>query len=241
MKLKILGSGNTRSKSICASTLIDGSILVDCGHGVYKEFLRTTDITKLKAIFVTHLHTDHFGDITAFIAHLNILKEDHPTLPKIHVYLPKGGIEALRVIALHTLDQNIDPDAWMHFSAEVEEYSHEKIKIKNYEVTPLLVDHATMVPSYGLIFKSKTKTLGFSGDSKTCANITRIVKASDILVIDTSYLTECIFHMGLDTVINFANQYPEKLFLGTHISDEVRDSHQKLPPNLHLLNDGDSY
>jgi hypothetical protein len=47
--------------------------------------------------------------------------------------------------------------------------------------------------------------------------------------------------MGLDTVINFAEKYPEKLFLGTHISTEVRNLKPKLPKNLHLLRDGEIY
>ena len=33
MSINIIGSGNARSKEICASTLLDGTILVDAGHG----------------------------------------------------------------------------------------------------------------------------------------------------------------------------------------------------------------
>lgn len=242
MKLKIIGSGNARSKEICASTLIDNTILVDAGHGVYKKLLQeNVDIKSLEAIFITHLHTDHFIDLTAIVAHRNILKDDDPDTPTLHIYLPVGGIEALRVIALNTLDQNIDPDSWMRFSSEIKEYNNHPIHFKDYGIKALKVDHAAMVPSYGLIFKTKDHTVGFSGDSKTCPNIKKIIEASDTLVIDTSYLTECIFHMGLDTVINFAEKYPGKLFLGTHISNEVRNSKHELPKNLHLLRDGEIY
>lgn len=242
MKLKIIGSGNARSKEICASTLIDNTILVDAGHGVYKKLLQeNVDIKSLEAIFITHLHTDHFIDLTAIVAHRNILKDDDPDTPTLHIYLPVGGIEALRVIALNTLDQNIDPDSWMRFSSEIKEYNNHPIHFKDYEIKALKVDHAAMVPSYGLIFKTKDHTVGFSGDSKTCPNIKKIIEVSDTLVIDTSYLTECIFHMGLDTVINFAEKYPGKLFLGTHISNEVRNSKHELPKNLHLLRDGEIY
>ena len=242
MKLKIIGSGNARSKEICASTLIDGTILVDAGHGVYKKLLQeNVDIKSLGAIFITHLHTDHFIDLTAIVAHRNIIKADDPDTPTLYIYLPVGGIEALRTIALNTLDSNIDPDTWMHFSSEIREYTNNPIHFKDYEMKALKVDHAAMAPSYGLIFKTKDHIVGFSGDSKTCPNITKIIEASDTLVIDTSYLTECIFHMGLDTVINFAEKYPGKLFLGTHISSEVRKSKPKLPKNLHLLRDGEIY
>ena len=242
MSIKIIGSGNARSKEICASTLLDGTILVDAGHGVYKRLLNEdVKIEDLKAIFITHLHTDHFIDLTAIIAHRNIITEDYPDIPKLQIFLPVGGIEALRVIALNTLDQNIDPYAWINYSSEISEYSDKEIKINSYTVTALTVDHAAMASSYGLIFKSKAKTIGFTGDSKTCPNIEKIIETSDVILIDTSYPTECIFHMGLDTSINFAKKYPKKLFLGTHISTEVRNLNPKLPKNLHLLRDGEIY
>ena len=39
MKLKIIGSGNARSKEICASTLIDNTILVEIKiKSIYKHF-----------------------------------------------------------------------------------------------------------------------------------------------------------------------------------------------------------
>ena len=241
MTIKILGSGNIRSPEISASALINDLILIDCGHSVYKRLLQPDiDINKIQYVFITHLHSDHFIDLTALISYFNSLKPTNPNLPKPHIFLPKGGIEALDVITLHTLNQDIDPRTWLTYAATLEEYADDTpIDIDDYQITPILVDHGTMKPAYGFIIKTPSDTIGYSGDSKTCPGIDRIIEASDTLILDISNPTENIAHMGLDNLLDFSKKYSDKQFYATHLSTEVRQSAASLPPNAHLLQDSE--
>ena len=234
----IIGSGNVRASEICASTLIDDTILIDCGYNVYKRLLQPDiNINNLKSVFITHLHSDHFFDLTALLSYLFYINHGQGSA-KIKVFLPPGGINALTVLAVYALNLNDDARLWLESVAELYEYQEDGlIELLGYEIIPILVDHGPMKPAYGFIIKTPTKVYGFSGDSVLCPGIDKIVAASDVAVLDTSNLESNIAHMGLKDVINYANQYPDKQFFGTHLSNEVRRCGQILPANLRLLRD----
>lgn len=239
MSLHIIGSGNVRAFDICASALIDNSILIDCGYNVYKRLVQPDiDINKLQSVFITHLHSDHFFDLTALLSYVSYANEHNQELSKFQVFLPPGGINTLTILAVYALNLNDDPVLWLENVAELHEYQADApIQLPGYEVTPVLVDHGPMKPAYGFIVETPTKVYGFSGDSVLCPNIDRIVAASDVAVLDASNLEGNIAHMGLKDIIDYANRYPDKQFLGTHLSNEVRKFDQGLPDNLHLLQD----
>jgi len=54
---------------ISAALVIDGRVFViDCGRGSPSAFVDAgLDFTRLEAIFITHLHTDHTGDLTGML------------------------------------------------------------------------------------------------------------------------------------------------------------------------------
>ncbi|KAL7715519.1 Zinc phosphodiesterase [Entamoeba marina] len=81
-------AGWTTLHSNTTSNLIrlnDGNyIVIDCGSGIFYEAIHTTnDISKIIALYVTHLHIDHVADIIAFA--------DSRFLPvEFKIYGPKG-------------------------------------------------------------------------------------------------------------------------------------------------------
>ncbi|KAL7715810.1 Zinc phosphodiesterase [Entamoeba marina] len=81
-------AGWTTLHSNTTSNLIrlnDGNyIIIDCGSGIFYEAIHTTnDISKIIALYVTHLHIDHVADIIAFA--------DSRFLPvEFKIYGPKG-------------------------------------------------------------------------------------------------------------------------------------------------------
>lgn len=239
MGLHIIGSGNVRALDVCASALIDNTILIDCGYNVYKRLAQPDiDINDLRSVFITHLHSDHFFDLTALLSYVSYANKHDQRIAKIQVFLPPGGINALVGLAIYALNSDDDPAVWLDSVADLYEYQADApVHFLNYEITPVLVDHGPMKPAYGFIIKTPTKVYGFSGDSVLCPGIDKIVAASDVAVLDASNLESNIAHMGLKDVINYANQYPDKQFFGTHLSNEVRRCGQILPVNLRLLRD----
>jgi ribonuclease BN (tRNA processing enzyme) len=69
------------------------SVLLDCGNGALSVLGRHLDPIELDAVFVTHEHVDHFGDVYALQAALRFAPEGpKPPLP---LYSPPGLIDSM--------------------------------------------------------------------------------------------------------------------------------------------------
>ncbi|KAL7713027.1 Zinc phosphodiesterase [Entamoeba marina] len=82
-------TNNTTSNLI---KLKDGNyIVIDCGTGIYTEAIRAAqDPSKIIALYVTHLHIDHVGDIIGFA-------DSYCVSPQFKIYGPKGIKEIVSV------------------------------------------------------------------------------------------------------------------------------------------------
>jgi ribonuclease BN (tRNA processing enzyme) len=76
---------------ISSALIVDGRVfLVDCGRGSPSAFAGAgLDFTRLEAVFVTHLHADHIGDLPGMLLYPWGVRtgQDGP-LPPIRVYGP---------------------------------------------------------------------------------------------------------------------------------------------------------
>lgn len=68
MKLQIVGTGSIPVKERNACALIDDKILIDCENGIIKILEQQgVNINNIEAVFITHLHGDHFLDLPFLI------------------------------------------------------------------------------------------------------------------------------------------------------------------------------
>jgi len=124
----------------------DDSMLWDCGEGTQRQLTRT-EISpfKINSIYITHLHADHLIGLAGLIQSLQFLGREE----ELEVYGPKG------------IDRYVEFfKNWDHFNLEfnIDTTEIRKGKIKEqeeYEITAFPVKHST--PSYGFIFKEKTR------------------------------------------------------------------------------------
>lgn len=99
-----------------------------------------------------------------------------------------------------------------------------------------------MKPSYGYIIKTKDKYIGFTGDSSICTNIEIMASKCNYLFCDISFINGTNKHMGIDNITYLANKYKDCKFIGSHMSDEVRNELTKLNiSNIYVPNDGQVY
>ena len=80
---------------IASALVIDGRVFViDCGRGSPSAFVNLgLDFTRLEAVFLTHLHADHTGDLTGMLLYPwgGRTRDDGP-LPPIRVYGPSRPV-----------------------------------------------------------------------------------------------------------------------------------------------------
>src|ERR1700679_3934368 len=76
---------------ISSALVVDGRVfVVDCGRGSPTAFIEAgLDFTRLEAVFITHLHADHVGDLAGILLYPWGVRADArgPLIP-IQVYGP---------------------------------------------------------------------------------------------------------------------------------------------------------
>ena len=77
---------------ICSVVIVDERIfMIDCGRGAPSAFVEAgLDFTRLEAVFITHLHVDHIGDLTGMLLYPWGVRAhaDGSPLPPVEVYGP---------------------------------------------------------------------------------------------------------------------------------------------------------
>ena len=95
MKVTAVGTGCTWVTRHNTSFILDDKMLLDVSSGNYKEIIKYIDIFNLSAVFISHLHSDHFGDF--YIIASRYIREMRK----------KGRTEKLRVYGLKGLDEYV--------------------------------------------------------------------------------------------------------------------------------------
>lgn len=241
MKIKMIGTGAIGAKQNSASTLIDETILVDCGNGTVKAMLKNDiDINKIQAVLITHFHMDHFLDLPIFLL-TRTFKYKEGTLT---VYGPKG-IEAnckeLYDKYMNDGDsfETIKKNTGINFIEVENESLHnlEEYTIESYEVT-----HGNISDCYGYTLEKNNCKIGFTGDASLCENVLKIIDESYLTIIDMCYLKGNIYHLGCDNIENICRNNPNKKYIPTHMTTMSRNYiMDKKIDNLTILNDCDEY
>jgi len=96
MKLTVLGCQGPYPgpNGACSGYLIedDGNrILLDCGNGVLGKLQALYYLHEIDSIFISHLHSDHYGDIQV-LKYASFILQAKGKLPRpIKLYLPPYG------------------------------------------------------------------------------------------------------------------------------------------------------
>ena len=152
------------------------SILIDCGSGVLSNLMRYSNIASLQAVFISHMHPDHFIDLIA----LNYAVRYGEGSGEMDVYLPKGG----RKKFISLLDVISDGKV-VNLSLNLREYVPEKmISLEPFDVLPFEVEHA--VPSFGMLISSGEKNIVYTSDTSPCESLAYWSRKSDLLLSENT-------------------------------------------------------
>ncbi len=115
-------------------------MLFDCGEGTQRQMMRFGTGFNVQAIFVTHLHADHFLGITGLLRTMGLQGREDP----IHLYGPPGAEEVLGK-AIHLGVERVP------FQVLVRELSPgDAIPLGEYEIGAFAVQHGTSAVGYVL-------------------------------------------------------------------------------------------
>lgn len=196
MRLTIVGSGDAFGSGgrlqTCFHVVTENStFLIDCGAtsmiGLAREGL---DPAAIDAVFISHLHGDHFSGLVWFILHAqHVARRERP----LAVVGPRGVAERYAALAEAMFAGSTEKE----LPFELQFYEHvEALAFDWRDVVcrPTEVRHPSGAPSYGLRFESGGRVLSFSGDTEWVDGIISLADGADL------HINECF---GYDKSIRF--------------------------------------
>ncbi|MXO67146.1 MBL fold metallo-hydrolase [Altererythrobacter endophyticus] len=198
-KLVLLGTkggprvGGTRSNPANA-LVVDGSIyVIDTGMGVSAQFVKAgLDFRKLKAIFISHMHSDHELEFGNFL--YNNWVTNSLTNP-IHAYGPKGMDEMVRDYwALNHLDIDtriadegrVDPRELVH-GHDLQFVPQQVMQDDKVRVSALPTPHKPL-HNFAYRFDTPYGSVVYSGDTSYYEPLAEFAKGADVLVHEALYV-----------------------------------------------------
>ncbi len=150
--LTILGTGSatpvlTRNPTSHFLQIGQDGYLIDCGEGTQNQLLRyKLRATRLKYIFITHLHGDHYFGLIGLISTLNM----HRRTEDLWVFGPKGLAEIITIQLKYA-------DSWLNFKLHfVETDTKESYQLyENEQITITTIPLIHRVECCGFLFREK--------------------------------------------------------------------------------------
>ncbi len=237
MKLQLIGTGSITAPQTSASALIDDSILIDCGTGVIKELMKQKiNIFSIDTILTTHLHADHFFDLTYII----LLRSFNKVKNNLKIYGPKDlkrSVDSLFEVGYSELKdiEKLLTDG----KTSIIEFESLDEKIDDYHIMSLSVEHGEIKPSFGFIIEKEKKKIGFSGDSCYCQAIDYLIENCDVSVLECSLPYHSKEHMEPEIIRQLSTK--GKIIV-THMSLLTREQLEKMKnQNIIIGKDGDVF
>jgi ribonuclease BN (tRNA processing enzyme) len=176
----------TRAAPAQAIVVGDRIYLVDCGDGVARQLaLAKLPIQRLRAIFITHQHSDHnagYGPLflLGWAAHLVTPVDTYGPPPLVE--MTARLLEAYRYdIELRMADEGHPPLAPLIRPHEVVA-AGEVFKDDRVRVTAALNQHPPIQHSFAYRFDTANRSIVISGDTIYSKNVIDLARNADVLV-----------------------------------------------------------
>src|SRR5262245_18758367 len=200
MELQFLGSGDAfgsggRFNTCFHVTDHSGAFLVDCGASsmvaIRKFQVSPNDV---RAIFITHLHGDHFGGLPFFILDAQLVSRRTTPL----VIAGPTGLRDRLAITMEALFPGSTGLEYM-FGMEVRELEpYATYNVAGIQVTPYVVKHASGATPFAYRLEADGKTFCYSGDTEWIDSIAEAAKDADLFICECyRYDRSVKFHLDL--------------------------------------------
>jgi len=235
MKLTVLGKSPAWQDAggACSGYLVeeDGfTILVDCGNGVFGKLRSFRDYVDVDAIFISHLHADHFMDLVPYAFALTHAPRqqpvpvdrwpgtDNPSRPPLHA--PPGSLENFR-----TLGSTFGMPKLIEDAFHLQEYDPaETIKVGPISISFREVPHYTQTFAIEATCPSGSR-ITYGADCRPNEALVEFAADTDLLIAEATLprpeRTGIRGHLTPAEAGEHAQAAGAQRLLVTHISDEL--------------------
>ncbi len=238
MRLTIIGCGDAfgaggRLQTSFHVRSAQTVFLIDCGASTLIGMRRLKlDPNEIDAVFVTHLHGDHFGGLPWFLIDGQyVSKRKRPLI----VTGPRG-IEARYLTAAEALypgSTTNDPG----FELVFQEYEEQRpLDVGGVTVTPFEVKHPSGAPPYALRFAVDGKTIAFTGDTGWVDVLYEVAQGADLFISECfQYDVTLPIHLDYATIdANYARLGAKRVLL-THMGEAMLSAKTRVDQSRYLV------
>ncbi|WP_406057588.1 MBL fold metallo-hydrolase [Kribbella sp. NBC_00889] len=181
-------------------------VWVDAGPGSLAELLRHTTLAELDAVWLSHLHLDHIGDVLN--AYYALAYGELPARPPLPVYAPAelgarlAGFFGLPGFANDVLDLRPLSDG-------------HSMRLHDLELTSRAVEHGG--EAYALRASADGHTFAYSGDCAPCAGLDVVAADADLLLCEANDPVPTPVHHTPAQTGDLAHRANTKHLVVTHV------------------------
>lgn len=192
MRLSVLGcsGGYPTFGNACSGYLVqadDVRIWVDAGAGTLNELLYHWDLWELDAIWISHLHADHWTDLPIAL-HRMALTRPEGAAP-IDVHGPPGWVDGTGITTRWRL-QDEEPVLVAHELTDGHRYVIGSVELEAHRT-----DHS--VETYGVRIEHASGVIGYTADSAPCEAVVEIGREADVFLCEAAARTgDSSLHMS---------------------------------------------
>lgn len=224
MKLTVLGCsdafGSGGRLQTCFHVAAWGTeFLIDCGAtsliGLNRYGL---DPNRVSAIFVTHLHGDHFGGLIWWLIHANHVSGRTAPLTVVG----PAGIEARFTSAAEALYPGCSATP-RRFDLKFQEFAERvAVDVGGVRVTPFEVVHPSGAPPYALRIEVEGKVVSFSGDTEWVDSLLPASDNADLFIAECyGFDQPARNHMDWRTIEKNLPRLTARRIMITHMGDAM--------------------
>ena len=186
-------------------------ILLDLGSGALGALHRHVDPLTIDAVFISHLHADHFFDLSGYY----VMRKYHPTgpQPRIPVWGPRSTRS--RVAKAYGLPK--DPGM-------TEEFLFHRIRKKPITVGPFTITARRMdhpIEAFAFRVEYGDRVLVYSGDTARCDALVELATGANLLLAEAAFRDDednpPHIHMTGSEAAGVAQEAGTELLVLTHI------------------------
>ena len=216
MRLTVVGCSGSfpgpESSASCYLVEHEGFRLVlDLGHGSLGSLQRFAGLDTIGAVFLSHLHADHFIDLTAYYV---VRRHWHGgPLPTLPVYGPASTRERLVAAYGSGVESGLEETFAFHPTAPG------RLAVGPFDLTMARTAHP--VECYAVRVAAAGRSMTFTGDTGESAAVTDLAAGTDLLLAEATFLeTETNpegLHMTGRQAARMANVAGARLLVLTHV------------------------
>lgn len=228
MRLQVLGCGDAFGSGGRFNTCFhvdpsaggDGdAFLIDCGASSLIAIRRFgVDPNRIRSVFLTHLHGDHFGGLPWLILDGQLVSGR--TRP-LTVVGPPGTAERLPA-AMEVLFPG-SSTAERRFAVEVVEIEAGRpIEVAGVSVTAFTMRHPSGAPAHALRIESAGRVVSYTGDTEWVEDIVAAGRGADLMIAEGYTVERPVkFHLDWATLKRRLPEIGPKRLMLTHMSPEM--------------------